>query len=252
MTIKVLLAGESWISQATHYKGFDSFTSVTYHTGADAYIAAVEKEGISVTHMPAHDVPQDFPRSITECENYDVIVLSDIGANSLQLPPETWLHGQPSPDRLATLNQWVAQGGGLLMAGGYLSFQGFQARANFARSAIAESLPVTMSDFDDRVEASAGVSMTVASTSHSLSKLVSHDAPALLGYNRVFAKPDAEVVATVGEDILIATGTFGKGRTAVWTSDIGPHWCPQDFLDWSGFGPLMAGLIKYLAGSDSK
>lgn len=252
MTIKVLLAGESWISQATHYKGFDSFTSVTYHTGADAYIAAVEKEGISVTHMPAHDVPQDFPRSIAECEQYDVIVLSDIGANSLQLPPETWLHGQSSPDRLATLNQWVANGGGLLMAGGYLSFQGFQARANFARSAIAESLPVTMSDFDDRVEASAGAKMALTKTSHPLSSLITSDAPALLGYNRVFAKPDANVVATVGEDVLIATGYFEKGRTAVWTSDIGPHWCPQEFLDWSGFGPLMAGLIKYLAGSDNK
>ena len=28
---KVLLAGETWISEATHYKGFDSFTSVTFH-----------------------------------------------------------------------------------------------------------------------------------------------------------------------------------------------------------------------------
>lgn len=252
MTIKVLLAGESWISQATHYKGFDSFTSVTYHTGADAYIAAVEKEGISVTHMPAHDVPQAFPKSIAELNKYDVIVLSDIGANSLQLPPETWLHGQPSPDRLATLNEWVANGGGLLMAGGYLSFQGFQARANFARSAIAESLPVTMSDFDDRVEASAGATMSGTNTNHVLSSLIAKNAPALLGYNRVFAKPDAEVVATVGDDVLIATGSYGKGRTAVWTSDIGPHWCPQEFLDWSGFGPLMAGLIKYLAGSDNK
>ena len=37
---RVLLAGESWISQATHYKGFDSFSSTTFHTGADAFIAA--------------------------------------------------------------------------------------------------------------------------------------------------------------------------------------------------------------------
>lgn len=250
MTIKVLLAGESWISQATHYKGFDSFTSVTYHTGADAYIDAVQKEDIVVTHMPAHDVPQDFPKSIAECEKYDVIVLSDIGANSLQLPPETWLHGQSSPDRLATLNEWVANGGGLMMAGGYLSFQGFQARANFARSPIAESLPVTMSDYDDRVECSAGARPTVAEADHPLAKFVTANAPLLLGYNRVYAKPETAVVATVGEDILIATGTYGKGRTLVWTSDIGPHWCPQEFLDWSGFGPLMAGMIKFLAGSD--
>ena len=32
---KVLLAGESWVSTATHIKGFDQFPTVTYHTGAD-------------------------------------------------------------------------------------------------------------------------------------------------------------------------------------------------------------------------
>ena len=34
---RVLLVGESWVSEATHYKGFDSFTSVTFHSGADWY-----------------------------------------------------------------------------------------------------------------------------------------------------------------------------------------------------------------------
>ena len=32
---KVLLAGESWVSSATHYKGFDQFGSVTFHLGAE-------------------------------------------------------------------------------------------------------------------------------------------------------------------------------------------------------------------------
>lgn len=247
MTINVLLAGETWISQSTHYKGFDSFSSVTFHSGADAYIAALNSHGINVTHMAAHDVPQDFPKTVAEFEKYDVIVLSDIGANSLELPPETWLHGQASPSRLDALNQWVHNGGGLMMAGGYLSFQGFQARANFARSPLSESLPVTMSDFDDRVERSAGALVQEILDDHELSGLAHSGAPALLGYNRVVAKEDAQVVATVGEDVLIATGTYGSGRTLVWTSDIGPHWCPQEFLDWEGFAPLMAGMITYLA-----
>ena len=245
--IKVLLAGETWISQSTHFKGFDSFSSVTFHSGADAYISALTDSGISVTHMPAHEVPENFPKTIAECDEYDVIVLSDIGANSLQIPPETWLHGQSSPNRLDALNQWVHKGGGLMMAGGYLSFQGFQARANFARSPLAQSLPVTMSDFDDRVECSAGEKAHASSQTHELAALITDETPVLLGYNRVFAKPEAEVVATVGEDVLIATGKYGSGRTLVWTSDIGPHWCPQEFLDWKGFTPLMAAMIKYLA-----
>jgi uncharacterized membrane protein len=139
-----------------------------------------------------------------------------------------------------------------MMAGGYLSFQGFQARANFARSPLARSLPVTMSDFDDRVECSAGEKAHLVSPTHELASLITPETPVLLGYNRVFAKDEAEVVATVGEDVLIATGTYGSGRTLVWTSDIGPHWCPQEFLDWNGFAPLMAGMINHLAKNGGK
>ena len=244
---KVLLAGETWISEATHYKGFDSFTSVTFHSGADDYIKALGKHDITVTHMAAHDVPQDFPTDPKALSAYDVVVLSDIGANSFQLPPETWLEGKASPDRLAGLAQWVADGGALMMAGGYLSFQGFQARANFARSVLAPVLPVTMSDYDDRIEASEGATVSSVPGAE-LSSLVSAGAPALLGYNRVFAKDDADVHAHVGDDVLIATGNYGTGRTLVWTSDIGPHWCPQPFVDWKGFAPLMAGMIQWLAG----
>ena len=36
---RVLLAGESWISQATHIKGFDEFSSTTFHTGAKVLVS---------------------------------------------------------------------------------------------------------------------------------------------------------------------------------------------------------------------
>lgn len=248
--VRVLLAGETWISEATHYKGFDSFTSTTFHSGADAYIAALESHGISVTHMAAHDVPQNFPSDAESLSAYDVIVLSDIGANSFQLPQETWLEFKSSPDRLGALAEWVNEGGALMMAGGYLSFQGFQARANFARSAIAAVLPVTMSDYDDRVEASAGA-VVQAEAGSALGALVRDGAPTLLGYNRVEAKKDAEVHARVGADVLIATRKAGLGKTLVWTSDIGPHWCPPTFVEWSGFGKLMTGMINWLAEGDA-
>jgi len=32
---KVLLAGESWVTTATHIKGFDQFDTVTFHLGAE-------------------------------------------------------------------------------------------------------------------------------------------------------------------------------------------------------------------------
>ena len=39
---KILLAGESWVSTATHIKGFDQFPTVTYHTGAEPTAGGAE------------------------------------------------------------------------------------------------------------------------------------------------------------------------------------------------------------------
>ncbi len=243
---RVLLAGESWITHATHYKGFDSFESVTFHTGADDFIAAVGRQGIEVEQMYAHDVPDRFPRTMDALSAYDVVILSDIGANSFYLAQATWLQGQSQPNRLRLLGEWVRGGGGLLMAGGYMSFQGFQGRANFARSPLAEVLPVAMSDYDDRVESPEGARPSLIRPDHPIGAAWRGSPPAILGYNRVTAKPEATVVATVGDDVLIAVAEVGAGRSAVWTTDIGPHWCPAELLQWEGFEQLMAALIRWL------
>lgn len=244
--VRVLLAGESWISQATHFKGFDSFSSVTFHTGADEFIAAAGREGIEVEQIFAHDVPQKFPRAVEAMSAYDVIILSDIGANSFMLPPETWLDWKASENPLANLAEWTRQGGGLMMAGGYLSFQGFQARANFVRSPIASVLPVTMFEGDDRAETPQGVAPKIVLPGHEIAQAWSGDAPELLGHNQVQVRPEAETVATVGDDVLIATMDVEDGRSLVWTSDIGPHWCPEPFLQWDGFGPVVAAMLRWL------
>lgn len=243
---RVLLAGESWVSAATHYKGFDSFTSVTFHSGADGYVRSLSRQGIDLEHMYAHDVPGKFPSQPGDLSAYDVIILSDIGANSFLLPPATWLEGRSTPNRLRNLAAWVRDGGGLMMAGGYLSFQGFQARANFARSPLADVLPVVISDHDDRVEAPEGVVPDVVDPHHPLATAWRPQPPALLGYNRVADKPEARVVARVGDDVLLATMEVGRGRSLVWTSDIGPHWCPDDFTSWAGFDVLMAAMVRWL------
>lgn len=243
---RVLLAGESWISQATHYKGFDSFTSVTFHRGADDFIAALARQAIEVEQMFAHDVPDRFPRTREALAAYDVVILSDIGANSFLLPQDAWIHGRSGPNRLKLLGEWVQAGGGLMMAGGYMSFQGFQARANFARSPLAEVLPVTMSDYDDRVEAPEGAGPALVRPDHPVGAAWRGSAPAVLGYNRVIAKPEATVVATVGDDVLIAAAEYGDGRSIVWTTDIGPHWCPLELSEWEGFEPVMGAMIRWL------
>jgi uncharacterized membrane protein len=247
---RVLLAGESWISTATHIKGFDEFSSTTFHTGADDFIAAAAAEGIEVEQMYAHDVPAKFPRTVEALSAYDVVILSDIGANSFLLTPEVWLEGRRTDNPLVALAEWTRGGGGLMMAGGYLSFQGFQARANFARTPVADVLPVSMLTGDDRSERPEGVEPVLVDSEHPVGRAWPAGAPALLGYNVVEAREDARVVATVGDDVLVATREVGQGRSLVWTTDIGPHWCPQPFLDWDGFAPVVGSMLRWLAGQE--
>ena len=131
----VLLVGESWVSSATHYKGFDQFGSVTFHLGAEPFVRALEGAGHGVTWMKAHEAAEGFPFEMEGLAPYDVLILSDIGANTILLPPEVWLHSRTVPNRLKLIREWVRRGGGLLMAGGYFSFQGIDGRARWRRTA---------------------------------------------------------------------------------------------------------------------
>lgn len=246
----VLLAGESWVSQTTHYKGFDHFTSVTFESGSDAFIAALESAGMEVTYLPGHDVPRKFPDTAEELRQYDVVVLSDIGANSILLHPDTFLLGIPTVNRLQLLADWVQQdGGGLVMAGGYLSFQGIEAKAAYRGTPVETVLPVTLDPWDDRIETPQGVSPAAVEPGHPILRGIDGEWPVLLGYNKVTVRPDSETVLSCNGDPLLVTGSAGRGRTLAWTSDIAPHWCPQPFVAWSGYPRLMAQMIEWTAGN---
>lgn len=86
-----------------------------------------------------------------------------------------------------------------------------------------------MSDYDDRMEVPEGIVPELADLDHPFAAAWRSQPPALLGYNRVGARPEARVVATVGGDVLLATMEVGRGRSLAWTSVIGPHWCPDQF-----------------------
>ena len=122
MTQSVLLAGESWTSTSTHIKGFDQFPTVTYHNGATLFLDALKDSRYAITHMPSHEAQEEFPNTLEGLLAYDAIILSDIGANTLLLHPDTWAKSQRTPNRLKLLREYVAAGRGLMMIGGYLSF----------------------------------------------------------------------------------------------------------------------------------
>jgi uncharacterized membrane protein len=244
---RVLIAGESWVTQSTHIKGVDSFTTSSYAVGVEPLRRALEGRGHEVVHLPAHLVPAQFPADAEALGAYDVVVLSDIGANSLQLAPDVFEKAWPGADRIAELRGWVGDGGGLLMVGGYLSFTGFEAKAAYRNTVLHEVLPVELLPEDDRVELPAGGRPEVTVTGHPALGGVTGDWPLLLGYNRVRPRPGADVLATLNADPLIAVGTYGSGRSAVFTSDCSPHWAPVPFCEeWDGYAEVFGGLVEWL------
>jgi len=246
---KVLVVGESWVSAATHYKGWDSFSSVTFHSGLGHLREALEAGGVELDHMPAHEAAEAFPFDVDGLARWDVVILSDIGSNTLLLPPDTWLHGRRTPNRLAALRAWVEGGGGLAMAGGYLSFQGLDGRARFRGTDVEAVLPADIDPWDDRVERPEGFTAEAVAPEHPVLAGIGGEWPPLLGYNRFRLKPDATLLARFRDDPILAVREAGAGRTLAWASDIGPHWCPEEFAAWGGYRRLWTQAVAWLAGA---
>ncbi len=129
--MRVLLCGESWVTHSVHVKGVDSFTTSSYVEGADRLRAALSSAGCLVDYLPGHLVPGQFPGSVSELAGYGAVILSDIGANSLLLEPDTFERSAIAPNRLAVIEQYVRGGGGLLMIGGYFSFADIDGKARY-------------------------------------------------------------------------------------------------------------------------
>ncbi|WEX75041.1 glutamine amidotransferase [Sinorhizobium numidicum] len=253
MTKKVLLVGESWVSSATHYKGFDQFGSVTFHLGAEPLVKALEGSEFELTYMTAHEAVDKFPYEMAGLDDFDAIILSDIGANSLLLPPDVWLHSRTVANRLKLIRAWVDKGGALLMVGGYFSFQGIDGKARWRRTPVEETLPVTCLPYDDRVEIPEGAVADIVKPDHPVMAGLGGEWPVLLGVNEVEARDDADVIARLPADQgghpLLVLGNYGKGRTAAWTSDIGPHWLSPAFCAWEGYGRLWKNILGWMTES---
>ncbi|WZL74184.1 glutamine amidotransferase [Clostridiaceae bacterium 35-E11] len=245
MTKKVLIAGESWVSYTTHIKGFDTFYTSTYEEGVKWLKEALEKGGYEVTFLPNHLAPEKFPFTLEEIQQYDAVILSDIGSNTLLLPHATFTKSEKRPNRCTLIKEYVAQGGGFCMIGGYMSFTGIDAKTRYGETAIADILPVKMMDKDDRVELPEGV-IPETIKDHEVLAGIPTEWPFFLGYNKTIEIPEGTVVAKINNDPFIAIREYGKGKTAAFTSDCAPHWGPPEFVNWEYYNTLWANLLNWL------
>ena len=118
-----------------------------------------------------------------ELKQYDLVILSDIGANTLLLPGATFNRSEKMPNRCNLIRDYVNDGGALLMVGGYLTFSGVDAKGKWHDTAVQEVLPVEVLTVDDRMEHCEGVK-PVTVGEHEALKGIPTDWPEVLGYCR--------------------------------------------------------------------
>ncbi len=170
-------------------------------------------------------------------ENYldssQCLIISDVEAKCFHLFPSFFDRARREnrimtfPDRLNIIKEWIHNGGGLMMLGGWLSFSGVQSRSGWGRSVLQQALPVECLPGEDLVESSAGFTVEIMEPEHPLIKGLNwNDFPPIFGYNEVKEKVEGNVLVRIKETghPLIVAGEYGKGRVFIFTSDPAPHW----------------------------
>ncbi|MCZ7573834.1 MAG: glutamine amidotransferase [Ardenticatenaceae bacterium] len=246
----VLLVGESWLSYSVHIKGFNNFPTAYYEEGL-APLANALNGFARLTHLPGHLAATAFPFVLDALQQYDVILFSDVGSDTLLLHPDTFLRSQVRANRLRLLQQYVHQGAGFAMLGGYMSFGGYEGKAHYHGGPVEELLPVEISPFDDRVETPEGIRPEPVDATHPILAGVEGLWPRLLGYNRLTAKADAQTLLRHGRDPFLVVGYYGRGRTAAYASDVSPHWGSEEFINWTHYTRFWRQLVGWLAQIES-
>jgi uncharacterized membrane protein len=62
------------------------------------------------------------------------------------------------------------------------------------------------------------------------------------GDNRVTLEPGPHPIARLSDDPIVATGSSGNGHTAIFASDVAPHWA-GDFVQWDGYATFWAQML---------
>lgn len=254
MKINVLYVGDTQVNVSTSIKGIDSWTFTYYSDSAhylrDALNAAPD---INLVHIRSSESIRDMPSTVEEFKKYDCVILSDLGFNSVNLQPG---NTQPfkvpmGPDRIQGLHDYVVQGGGFMMIGGWLSFSGIQGKGLWGGTKIEEIMPVTCEPrgVDDRMEITQGFKLDFNDPDHPIVKgLPWKESYLLLGYNKTHLRSDSYLIASYNGEPQIATRKVGKGRSIIFASDVGPHWAGS-LLEWSGYAEFWQRMSRWAAGS---
>lgn len=205
-------------------------------TAAASYLAGVmHRAGIAFDYCPS----SDRIGASLQADQRRLIILSDYAASQLDesqhheiIAACSETNGNPS-------------GAGLLMIGGWDSYRG--QGGNWNTSPLAELLPVTISEQDDRINHDQ-VALLRCIADHPIAAGLPWDdcPPCVGGYNRFVAKPNTTTVLEVARQSVQRMGdgfqvrdtvidpmlvVAERGRIACLATDAAPHWVGP-FVDW--------------------
>lgn len=248
-----VILGPNIIASPFYYETKGYQVSVWCQPVLDALNASGD---ITVEHMANWDALAKFPETTEDiAAKYDVVVLSDCEQEVLVLYPfERFMNVPMGANRLVSIREFVRKGGGLVMIGGWESFTGRRGIGNWGGTPVEEALPVKCLEVnDDRHECPEGVHIETLVPDHPiLAGIRWETCPMFTGYQRIIAKPDAQVLARVKEfgDPFCIVSTFGKGRSMAFASDIAPHW-GSGFQRWDNYGKFFIQSVRWLAGKET-
>lgn len=247
---RVLLVGESCTVHTIETKGYDMFHGVRYNELAEIMKELLEKEGFLVDHIPSHRVHMDFPVTIEGLNEYDAVILSDVGANTMLLHPDTARFCKRTVNKLSLIARFVEEGGGFAMIGGYMSFMGMDGRAKYRNTIIEKVLPVELLTYDDRVEVPEGAELYLEEEGKKILTKIPESLPYILGYNKLIPKKESRILVKYEGDPIITVGHYGAGKTMAYATDCAPHWAPPGMYEWKYYGTMWRQLLEYLIKLD--
>ncbi len=245
----VLYVGDHKLQANQYFVGADSFQ--VFHREVTDYEplrdAMEAHPGLTVEYMDGPETMAEFPRSVAELAQYDVLVVSDLTRGTLE--PHFYPDSIPGPNLLGVIREFVEEGGGLLYCGGWMTFQGYQGVGNWQGTPVTDVLPVDIRPvFDDRVERPEGASVSVHDTTHpAIAHLTADGFPDVYGYNQVAGVSDEGTqLAAVDGNPLLTVGEFDEGRSVAYASDPGPKW-GFGIMEWGGYDRFWLCLLEWAA-----
>jgi uncharacterized membrane protein len=182
-----------------------------------------------------------FPEEFEELLAYRLVILANLGATHL------------SASSRASLSQYVRAGGALLVIGGSCGL----GNARTLGTDLEELLPVKLTGpFEVLPRQGREARLTVLSDwlGRGMAGLGLAEQPCLFWAHRVAARPGARIVARVGAEPALVSGTYGRGRVVLFAGTVEGEPKPGELpaWEWSGWKPFWQQTLEPLLARNSR